>query len=117
MRHPGPTRAIARAAAAVSPARKGRRAAQPAHPREISFTTARRAAVASVRYGTATASLRAEPARATTLAGIARHRVTIDRDRHRARETKARGGFRHARRDITTRTATAQISVCGSLTA
>ena len=112
------TRAIARAAAAAaSPAGKGRRAAQPAHPREISFTAARRAAVASVRYGTATASLCAEPARATTLAGIARHRVTVDRDRHRARETKARGGFRHARRDITTRTATAQISVCGSLAA
>ena len=112
------TRAIARAAAAAaSPAGKGRRAAQPAHPREISFTAARRAAVASVRYGTATASLSAEPARATALAGIARHRVTIDRDRHRARETKARDGFRHARRDITTRTARAQISVCGPLAA
>ena len=99
------------------PGRQGppRRPARPS--REISFTTARRAAVASVRYGTATASLCAESARATALAGIARHRVIIDRDRHRARETKARGGFRHARRDITTRTATTQISVCGPLAA
>jgi hypothetical protein len=96
----------------ASPAGKGRRVGQPAHPREISFTAARRAAVASVRHGTATATL---SARAAALAGIARHRVTVDRDRHRARETKARGGFRHARRDIATRTATAQISVCGSL--
>jgi len=112
------TRAIARdAAAAAAPAGKGRRAGLPAHPREISFTAARRAAVASVRYGTATASLSAASARAAALAGIARHRVIIDRDRHRARETKARDGFRHARRDITTRTARAEISVCGPLAA
>ena len=89
----------------------------PAHPREISFTAARRAAVASVRYGTATSSLPAASTRAAALARIARHRITIDRDRHRARETKARDGFRHARRDITTRTARAEISVCGPLAA
>ena len=51
-------RAAARAAAAVAvPARRGRRAGQPVHPREISFTAARRAVIASVRSGAATASL------------------------------------------------------------
>ena len=44
------TRATARAAAAIAvPARKGPRAGQPVHPREISFTTARRTVVNSVR--------------------------------------------------------------------
>ena len=51
-------RAIARDAAAVAaPARKGRRAGLPVHPREISFTAARRAIIASTRSGAATASL------------------------------------------------------------
>jgi hypothetical protein len=51
-------RAVARDAAAVAaPARKGRRAGLPVHPREISFTTARRAIIASTRSGAATASL------------------------------------------------------------
>jgi len=51
-------RAMARDAAAVAaPARKGRRAGLPVHPREISFTTARRAIIASTRSGAATASL------------------------------------------------------------
>jgi hypothetical protein len=51
-------RAAARAAAAVAiPARRGRRAGQPVHPRQISFTAARRAVIASVRAGAATASL------------------------------------------------------------
>ncbi len=48
-------RAVARQAARrAAPARKGRRAGQPVHPREISFTAARRAAVTAVRNGTAT---------------------------------------------------------------
>jgi hypothetical protein len=51
-------RAVARAAAAAAiPARRGRRAGQPVHPRQISFTAARRAVIASVRAGAATASL------------------------------------------------------------
>jgi hypothetical protein len=54
-------RAVARAAAAVAvPARRGRRAGQLVHPREISFTAARRAVIASVRSGAATASLPAQ---------------------------------------------------------
>jgi hypothetical protein len=51
-------RAAARAAAAVAvPARRGRPAGQPVHPRQISFTAARRAIIGSARSGAATASL------------------------------------------------------------
>ena len=74
-------RAIARAAADVAaPARRGRRAGLPVHPREISFTAARRAVIASVRSGAATASL--PPALTATsrdaiLAALARRRITL----------------------------------------
>jgi hypothetical protein len=85
---------LARAAAAVAaPARRGRRAGQPVHPREISFTAARRAIIASVRSGAATASLPAQmitARREHTLAGLARRRVQVDLHRHRDRKTKAR---------------------------
>jgi hypothetical protein len=114
-------RATARAAAAVAvPARKGRRAGQPAQPREISFTAARRAIIAATRSGAATASLPAALARASrdrALAGLARRRVVIDRDRHRERKTKARPCFPHAGPRLPTRTAPAQISICRPLAA
>ncbi len=111
-------RAIARDAAAVAaPARKGRRAGLPVHPREISFTAARRAIIATTRSGAATASL--PPAlisanRARILASLARCRITVDRNRHRDRKTKARLGFPHGGPRIPTLTAPAQISVCGT---
>ena len=63
------------------------------HPREISFTAARRAVIASVRSGAATASLPAALTAANRdaiLAGLARRRVQVDRHRHRDRKTKAR---------------------------
>jgi len=111
------TRATARAAAAIAvPARKGRRAGQPVHPREISFTAARRAIIATTRHGAATASL---PAALTTanrdraLTGLARCRVQVDRDRHRDRKTKARPGFPHGGPSLPTRTAPAEITLCG----
>ena len=114
-------RATARAAAAVAvPARKGCRAGQPVHPREISFTAARRAVIASVRSGAATASLPAaltEANRDAILAGLARRRVQVDRHRHRDRKTKARPGFPPGGPQLVTRTAPAQISVCQPLTA
>jgi len=114
-------RATARAAAAIAvPARKGRRAGQPAQPREISFTAARRAIIAATRSGAATASLPAALARASrdrALAGLARRRVVIDRDRHRERKTKARPCFPHAGPRLPTRTAPAQISICRPLAA
>ncbi|HXZ71388.1 MAG TPA: hypothetical protein VEH31_11055 [Streptosporangiaceae bacterium] len=111
-------RAIARAAAAIAiPARRGRRAGQPVHPREISFTAARRAVITSARSGAATASL--PPGliaanRTRILDALARCRITVDRHRHRDRKTKARLGFPHGGPRIPTLTAPARISVCGA---
>jgi hypothetical protein len=109
-------RALARAAARQArPARKGRRAGQRVQPREISFTAARRAALASTRSGAATASL---PAAMTatfhrdTLRVLGKRRIVIDRHRHRDRKTKTRQAFPAAGRAITTRTTIAHISVC-----
>jgi hypothetical protein len=114
-------RAAARAAAAIAvPARRGRGAGQPVHPRQISFTAARRALIASVRSGAATASLPAALTRANghaILAGLARRRVQVDRHRHRDRKTKARLVFPPGGPRLVTRTAPAEISVCQPLTA
>jgi hypothetical protein len=111
-------RALARDAAAIAaPARKGRRAGLPVHPREISFTAARRAIIASTWSGAATASLppRLTAAnRARILDALARCRITVDRHRHRDRKTKARPGFPHGGPGIPTLTAPAQFSVCGA---
>jgi hypothetical protein len=110
------TRATARAATAIAvPARKGRRAGQPVHPREISFTAARRAVIATTRAGAATASLPAPAitaSRDSALASLARRRVDVDRNRHRDRKTKARPGFPAGGPRIPALTARAQISVC-----
>ncbi len=113
-----PARAAARKAA---PARKGRRAGQAVHPREISFTAARRAALASIRSGAATASL-PDPMTATfhrsTLRTLGKHRIVIDRHRHRDRLTKARQPFPGTGRgDLSTRTAIARVSICRPATA
>jgi hypothetical protein len=114
-------RATARAAArSAAPARKGRRAGQPVQPREISFTAARRAAIATTRSGSATASLPApitSAGRKDTLGYLGKRRVAVDRDRHRDRKTKARQAFPAAGRGITTRKAPARITICGSLAA
>ena len=87
-------RALARAAARqAAPARKGRRAGQQVQPREISFTAARRAALASIRSGAATASLPAPVARALhreTVRALGKRRIVIDRHRHRHRDRKAK---------------------------
>jgi hypothetical protein len=110
-------RATARAAAALAvPAGKGRRAGQPVHPREISFTAARHAIVTTTRAGAATASL--PPTLVTTnrqhtLTALARHRVVVDRNRHRDRKTKARLGFPTAGQRLPTRTAPAEIGIRG----
>jgi hypothetical protein len=114
-------RAAARAAAAVAvPAHRGRRAGLPVCPREISFTAARRAIIGSARSGAATATLPASLITANRdriLAGLARCRVTVDRNRHRDRKTKARPGFPAGGPRLATRTAAAEISICGTLTA
>ena len=114
-------RAVARQAArSAAPARKGRRAGQPVQPREISFTAARRAAITTVRNGCATASLPAAiitARRSGTLRDLGKRRVTIDRDRHRDRKTKARQAFPAAGRATPTRKAPARITVCGPIAA
>jgi hypothetical protein len=114
-------RALARAAARqAAPAVRGRRAGQRVHPREISFTAARRAVLASIRSGTATASLPAPVARTFrhgTLRALGKCRIVIDRSRHRDRKTKTRQAFPAGGRGITTRTAIAQVSVCRPATA
>jgi hypothetical protein len=109
-------RGLARAAARqAAPARKGRLAGHKVQPRQVSFTAARRAALASISSGAATASLPAPMAETfhhDTLRSLGKHRIVIDRHRHRDRKTKARQAFPGAGRHITTRTATARISVC-----
>ena len=114
-------RAAARAAAAVAvPARKGKRAGQPVHPREISFTAARRAVITTTRSGAATASLPAAltaASRDVILAGLARRRVRTDRNRHRDRKTKARPGFPPGGPHIPLLTAPAEISICAPIAA
>ena len=110
--------AATRSAAAIAqPFRKGPRTGQPVAARHLSFTTARRILIATVRAGTATASLPA-PARAAAhqraLTVIATARVTTDRHRHRDHKIKSRQPFPHAPRGITTRTAPAQVHVCGT---
>jgi len=100
------------AAAGAAPATSAATAGRPVHPREISFTAARRAVITTTRAGTATASLPASAITAnrdSALASLARRRVDIDR--HRDRTTKARLSFprRAAPTPLTER---AQISVC-----
>jgi hypothetical protein len=114
-------RAATRTAATVAaPFAKGPRAGQRVRARDLSFTTARRTLVGTVRTGTATASL-PEPAqaaahdRALTVLGTAR--VTTDRHRHRDHKIKSRQAFGHAPRGITTRTAPAHLHVCGTTAA
>jgi hypothetical protein len=98
---------------------KGPRAGQPVHPREISFTAARRAIIAATRDGAATASL---PAALTTanryhaLTILARRRIQVDRDRHRDRKIRARPGFPAGGPRLPTLTAPARIAVCGPVT-
>ena len=111
-------RAATRSAAAIAaPFAKGPRTGQPVAARHLSFTTARRTLIATVRAGAATASL-PEPARDAAhqhaLAVIATARVTTDRHRHRDHKVKSRQAFPHAPRGITTRTAPAQVHVCGT---
>jgi len=113
--------AATRSAAAIAqPFRKGPRTGQPVAARHLSFTTARRILIATVRAGTATASLPA-PARAAAhqraLTVIATARVTTDRHRHRDHMIKSRWAFPHAPRGITTRTAPAHLHVCGTTAA
>ena len=108
-------RALARAAARqAAPARKDHLAGQKAQPRQISFTAARRAALDSTSSGAATASLPIAITAAmhhSTLHDLGKRRIVTGRHRHR--KTRTRQAFPAAGRYITTRTAAAQVSVCG----
>jgi hypothetical protein len=113
--------AATRSAAAIAqPFRKGPRTGQAATARHLSFTTARRTLITTVRTGTATASLPA-PTRAAAhhhaLAVIATARVTTDRHRHRDHKIKTRQPFSRAPGGITTRTTPAVVHVCGTTAA
>ena len=85
-----------------------------------SFTAARRAIIATTRADTATASLPAPAVAASfgrVLAGLARRRVDVDRDRHRDLKTKARLGFPSGGPRIPAQTAVARISICQPIAA
>ncbi len=108
------------AAAIAAPFRKGPRTGQAVAARHLSFTTARRTLIGTVRAGTATASLPAAvraAAHHTALAVIATARVTTDRHRHRDHKIKSRQSFSCTPRNITTRTAPAHVHVCGTTAA
>ena len=97
-------RGLARdAALTAAPARKGRQAGLPVHPREISFTAARRAAT---RAGTCGYE--------TVVATLGKARTTIDRDRHRPRKAKNGLTFPRAGRALATTKATPQIILCNT---
>jgi hypothetical protein len=110
--------ALTRTAAEVAaPFTKGPRTGQPVTARDLSFTTTRHTAIATVAAGTATASLPA-PTRAaahhSALQTIATTRGTTDRHRHRDRKIKTRQPFPHATPDTATTTIPAMIHVCGA---
>jgi hypothetical protein len=103
--------ALRRVAATIAaPFAKGPRAGQPAQARDLSFTTTRRTAIASITAGAATASLPAT----TTLETITTSRVTTDRHRHRDRKIKTAQAFPHASHALATATIPAVIHVCGA---
>jgi hypothetical protein len=102
------TRGVARdAALAAAPARKGRRAGQPVRPRDISCARTRRAVITAIRAGRACYE--------TLTREIAKYRVIVDRNRHRARKSKSPSSFGHATaRDTVTRIAPAVITMANS---
>jgi hypothetical protein len=101
------TRGVARDAALTAlPARKGRRAGQPVHPREISFTAARRAVIGAIRHGAASYT--------ALISAISKSRVITGRDRRLVRKAKARPAFTGAGRDTATHIAQAVITVCNT---
>ncbi|OHV20266.1 hypothetical protein BBK14_08515 [Parafrankia soli] len=105
---------LRQAAASATPARRGRRAGQPVAPRELSFTAARRAAVATIRSGAATASLPdrlVQDRHQQVLADLGRHRHTIDRNRHRDRKAKSPRPFPAAGPTLPTRTAASRVNI------
>ena len=102
------TRGVTRdAALAAPPAGKGRRAGLTVRPRDLSLARAIRAATAAIRSGRACYD--------AVTREIAGRRVTVDRDRHRARKSKSPSGFGHATaKDTVTRIAPAIITMANT---
>ena len=102
------TRGVTRdAALAATPAGKGRRAGLAIRPRDLSLARAIRAVTAAIRSGRACYDAVARE--------IAGRRVTVDRDRHRARKSKSPSGFGHATaKDTVTRIAPAIITMANT---
>jgi len=111
--------ALTRAATAVAaPFTKGPRTGLPVAARDLSFTTARHTAIATITTTTAglPASARAA-ARHDALQTITTVRGTTDRHRHRDRKIKTRQPFPQATASIATSTVPAVIHVCGTTAA
>ena len=91
----------------MPPAGKGRRAGLTVRPRDLSLARAIRAATAAIRSGRACYD--------AVTREIAGRRVTVDRDRHRARKSKSPSGFGHATaKDTVTRIAPAIITMANT---
>lgn len=102
------TRGLTRdAALAAEPSKKGRRAGLPVRSRDLSLAAARRLALAAIRAG--------QDGYTALARQVAKHRVTVDRDRHRARKSKSPSTFPHAGpADRATRTAPAVITMANA---
>jgi hypothetical protein len=104
----GMTRGVVRdAALAAVPARKGRRAGLGVRPRDLSFARAVRAVLSAIRLGYANYQ--------AVTSEIGRSRTIVDRDRHRARNSKSPSPFPHAgAQGIVTRIAPAVITMANT---
>jgi hypothetical protein len=102
------TRGVTRDAALTAvPARKGRRAGQPACYRDLSLTRARRLILAAIRTG--------KTSYKTLTSRIAEYRTVTDRNRHRARKSKSPSTFAHAGlKDTITRIAPVVITMANT---
>jgi hypothetical protein len=99
------TRGVTRDAALdAAPARKGRRAGLAVRPRDLSHARAVRAVLAAIRLGNRSYQ--------AVTSEIAKRRIVVDRDRHRARKSKSPSTFGHAGpADMATRIAPAVITL------
>ena len=100
-------RVVLGAALAAVPARKGRRAGLTVRPRDLSFARAVRAVLSAIRLG--------HGCYQAVTSEIGRHRVVVDRDRHRDRKSKSPSSFAHAGpADTVTRIAPAVITMANT---
>jgi hypothetical protein len=100
-------RVVLDAALAAVPAGKGRRAGLTVRPRDLSFASAVRAVLSSIRLG--------RDCYQAVTSEIGRCRTIVDRDRHRDRKSKSPSSFAHAGpADTVTRTAPAVITMANT---